>query len=214
MDEKLEKLIDEKVRPIVEEAMQKYLGVTVSEIEQDISDKIKKSPLIEFDIDTSIPFKQAKKSFKKKYINRLLQLNLGNVAEVARVSGLDRRSVHRLITELSIDPDKFRHILMRGAYVKRAEVKNIIESSVEHYKSALNPDKYSAFYEHVPKISEDIAKELPAAPLPIKEAERQWEKKFLAKALEENNHNISQTAKKIGIRFETLHRKLKSLGLI
>lgn len=214
MDEKLEKLIDAKVKPIVEEAMQKHLGVTVSEIEQDISDKIKKSPLLEFEIDTSVPFKQAKKNFKKKYINRLLQLNLGNVAEVARISGLDRRSVHRLISELDINPDRFRQVLVRGAYVKKAEVKNIIESSVEHYKSALNPDKYHAFYDHVPELSEDIAKELPESPLPIKDAEQEWEKKFLAKALEENNHNISKTAKKIGLRFETLHRKLKSLGLI
>lgn len=214
MDEKLERLIEQKVKPIVEEAMQKHLGITISEVEHDISDRIKKSPLIEFDIDISVPFKQAKRLFKKKYINRLLQLNLGNVAEVARISGLDRRSVHRLITELDIDPDRFRQVLMRGAYVKKAEVKNIIESSVEHYKSALNPEKYHQFYEHVPELSEDIARELPESPLPLKDAEKEWEKRFLSRALANNNHNISRTAKKIGLRFETLHRKLKSLGLI
>jgi len=211
--DQLEKMIDAKIKPLLEGAMQKHLGITVNEIEHDISDKLKKSPLLEFDINTSVPFKAAKKQFKRDYINRLLQLNLGNVAEVARVSGIDRRSVHRLITELGIDPDKFREVLLRSAYVKQAEVKNIIESSLENYKGVLNPEKYQTFYEHAPDLSKDIIRELPESPLPMKDAEKEWEKKFLQKALSENDNNISKTAKKIGLRFETLHRKLKSLGL-
>ena len=99
-EEELEKIIDKKVKPLVEEAMQKHLGITISEIEADISDKLKKAPLLEFEVDTKIPFKQAKKNFKKKYLTRLLQLNLGNVAEVARIARIDRRSIHRLIAEL------------------------------------------------------------------------------------------------------------------
>ena len=41
----LEKLIDAKVKPLLEEAMHKNLGVTVSEIELDITDRLK-SPLL------------------------------------------------------------------------------------------------------------------------------------------------------------------------
>ena len=48
----------------------------------------------------------------------------------------------------------------------------------------------------------------------MKDAEREFEKKYLKAALQENDNNISKTARKIGLRFETLHRKLKSLGLI
>lgn len=214
MAKKLETLISAKVKPIVEEAMQKYLGVTISEIENDISDRLKKSPLLEIEVDTSVPFKKAKREFKKKYIKRMLQLNLGNVAEVARISGIDRRSIHRLMSELGIDPEDFRRTLLRGAYVKQEEVKNIVEDSFEQYKSSLNPERYQTLYEHAPEISKDILKELPEKPVSLKEAEREFEKKYLARALEENDNNISRTARNIQLRFETLHRKLKSLGLV
>lgn len=214
MAKKLETLISAKVKPIVEEAMQKYLGVTISEIENDISDRLKKSPLLEIEVDTSVPFKKAKREFKKKYIKRMLQLNLGNVAEVARISGIDRRSIHRLMSELGIDPEDFRRTLLRGAYVKQEEVKNIVEDSFEQYKSSLNPERYQTLYEHAPEISKDILKELPEKPVSLKEAEREFEKKYLARALQENDNNISRTARNIQLRFETLHRKLKSLGLV
>lgn len=213
-DDKLEKMIEGKVKPIVEGAMQKYLGVTISEIEQDISDRLKKSPLLEFDVNTGLPFKEAKKQFKRAYIRRLLQLNLGNVAEVARIAGLDRRSIHRLMQELRVDADEFRRVLVRGSYVKQAEIKNIIESSLEQYRSVIHPEKYESFYDHAPDISKNIVKELPERPLPLKDAIRAFERKYLRKALEESNNNISRAAKRIGLRFETMHRKLKALGLI
>ena len=69
----LEEVVSAKVKPMVEEAMQKYLGVTIAEIESDISDRIKKSPMLE--ISTSIPFKKAKREFKKAYLARLLRIH-------------------------------------------------------------------------------------------------------------------------------------------
>ena len=48
----------------------------------------------------------------------------------------------------------------------------------------------------------------------FKQAEQEFEKSYINKALEENNSNISQTARKIGLRFETLHRKIRKLGII
>ena len=42
----------------------------------------------------------------------------------------------------------------------------------------------------------------------------EFEKRYLQKALIENNHNIAIVARKIKLRYETLHRKLRSLGLI
>lgn len=212
--EKLEKILDSKVKPIVEEAMQKHLGITINEIETDISDQLKKSPLLDIDIDTSIPFKEAKKNFKRKYITRLLQLNLGNISEVSRKAGIDRRSIHRLIRELDIDPEAYREILIRGTYIKQAEVKNIIESSLETYRNVLAPEKFESLYSHAPDISRNILRELPESILPLAESIKKFEKKYLSKALEENNHNISETARVIGLRFETLHRKLKSLKII
>ena len=207
----LERMVSLKIKPLIDQAMSSNLGITIPELNLDISDKIKKSPLLEFDIDTSIKFKTAKKLFKKQYIARLLQLHLGNIAEVARISKVDRRTIHRLIKELNIDIDKFREVLMRGEYVKRLAVQNIIESSLESYKDALNEQKYAAFYSIAPELSHNIVKELPDSPLSLKDAEKEFEDRYFKQALSDNSNNISMTARKIGLRFETLHRKLNGI---
>ena len=209
----LEKLIENKVKPMLEEAMQKNLGITVSELETDISDKLKRSSLLEFDIDTRLKFKDAKKKFKREYVAKLLQLNFGNVAEVAKIALVDRRSIHRIVAEMKIEVQKFRDMLQKGQYVKQLAVQDIIQESLEHYKTALNPTKYEALYKQAPSITKNIIKELPETPKNLKEAEKEFEKRYFEKALQENNENISKTARKIGLRFETLHRKLKSLGI-
>jgi DNA-binding NtrC family response regulator len=191
--------------------MHKYLGVTVSEIESDISDKLKKSPLLEFEVNAHLPFKTAKKLFKKQYIGRLLQLHFGNVAEVARLSGVDRRSIHRLISGLKVEIAKYRYL--KPEYVRQTAVQNIIESALETYKTALNREKFENLYRNATVLSKDIAKELPESPMTMKDAEREWERRYFETVLAQNKWNISATARKIGLRFETLHRKMKQLEI-
>ena len=207
----LEQALEARIKPVLESAMHKYLGVTVAEIEGDISDKLKR-PLLDFVIDTKIPFKKAKLFFRKAYFTRLLQMFLGNISEVARVSGLDRRSVHRLITRMKISVTKFREARM-PEYVRERAVKVIIEGVLDHYKTSFNPEKLEDMYEHIGEVSKDVVKEMPEKTLTFKEAEDEFERQYIKKALEENNNNISATAKKIGLRFETLHRKMKQLGI-
>lgn len=210
----LERTIDDRIKPMLDDAMQKFLGVTVGEIGKDISSKIKRSPVLDYDVDVTIPFKKAKILFKKYYISKLLRNHFGNVSEVARVAGLDRRSIHRLITSLSISIKQFRDELLRGDYVKQEEVRNIIETTLDEYKTSLNPERFAMLYKFAPVLSRDIASELPEAPLTLEEAEKEFEKKYFAKALSLFNKNISKTARAIDIRYETLHRKLKSLGIL
>ncbi len=209
----LELLVENKIKPLIKEAMQKNLGITVVELETNISSKLKKSALLEFSVDTSLGFKKAKKKFRKEYVTRLLKLNFGNVAEVARVALVDRRSIHRIVADIKSEVQRFRESLQHGDYVKQLAVQDIIENSLKNFKSALNPSKYEAFYKQAPVLSKNIAKELPEAPASLKEAEKDFEIRYLKKAIEENNFNISKTARKIGLRFETLHRKLKKLGI-
>jgi len=137
---------------------------------------------------------------------------LGNISEVARVSGLDRRSVHRLISRLKIDVEKLRQARM-PEYVRERAVKNIIEGVLETYKTSFNPEKFEDMYEHIGEVSKDVVKELPEKVLTFKDAEDEFERQYIKKALEENKNNISATAKKIGLRFETLHRKMKQLNI-
>ena len=201
----LERTIEEKVKPLVADAMQKYLGVTIQELEKDISQTLKR-PLIDSP-DVSIPFKKAKKLFKKAYLARLLQSKAGNVLEAAKAAGIDRRSIHRLIAEHHIQVDNFREPI---SYI-RQDVQHIIESAVHTYSSSLNPSKTKQFAKYVPVLTKDIVKVLPEQPLTLAEAEREFESQYFTKALALFNNNISQTARAIGLRFETLHRKLKQL---
>ena len=63
----LERVIQDKVKPLIDSSMQKFLGITIKELSTDISDRLKRTPLLDFKIDTSMLFKKAKKLFKKEY---------------------------------------------------------------------------------------------------------------------------------------------------
>lgn len=208
----LEKVIDARIRPLLDKAMHQYLGMTVSEIESELSDKLKKTPFFDFEILTSVSFKKAKKMFVKQYLTRLARMHCGNVAEIAAIAGIDRRSVHRLVNELRVNVHECRSD-GQFEYVKKSAVEGIIKEVITPYKSSINPSKFKAWYKQAPSLSADIVKELPDSDLNLKDAEREFEKRYLAQALEENNGNISATARKIGLRFETLHRKLKKQRL-
>ena len=211
--ETLDKVLKRKVEPLLDESMHKILGVTISEFGKDISDRIERNPLIAYDIDVAVPFKAAKKLFKKQFLTRMLQTNFGNISAVAKVTGLDRRSVHRAIKELSIGIKGIRRDMIKADYYRREAVGEILKGTLDTYKTVIRPGKLEDMYENVDKISSDIVKELPAIEMSWDEAEKMFEIQYFDKALKENKDNVSRTARKIGLRYETLHRKLKKLGL-
>jgi DNA-binding NtrC family response regulator len=211
--EELEEVLKKRVKPLLDSAMQRFIGAKVSDIETDIADKLMKSPLFEFEIDLNLGFKMAKKMFKRTYLIALLQKHLGNVSKVAEVAGIDRRSIHRMLIEMKLNPEKFRKEISKPEYLKEAAVKGIIEETLDSYKKVINPGRLEAMYKHVPDLTKDILKELPEAPMALKDAEHEFEKQFILRALKETKFNITQAAKRIGLRFETLHRKMKMLGM-
>lgn len=208
----LEKVLKKKIEPIVEEAMQKFLGVTINEMTGEITDRLD-APLWTFKIDTSIKFKIAKKLFKKDFITRLLKTHYGNVTDVAKILGLNRRSIHRQIKDLGVDIDACRKNLMSSNYFRKEVVDKMLRDTLDHYKSVIQPSALGKMYEGVGELSSDIVKELPTNEMTMKEAEHEFERRYLQVALEENNGNMTHTAKKIGLRYETLLRKLKDLGM-
>ncbi len=202
----LERTIDEKIKPLLDQAMHQYLGIKVVELEQDISSKLKHLD----EVDISIPFKKAKRLFKKAYLTRLLQHCSGNVAKASLIAGIDRRSIHRLITSLKIPIIDYREL---KTYARQDTVTNILESSVETYKSSLNPERIKQFYKIAPSLSKNILEQLPEQPKSFSDAEKEFERQYIEKAIKLFNNNLSKTAKAIGLRYEVLHRKKKSLGV-
>lgn len=208
MNPELEIILDNKIKPLVGGAVQKHLGVKLEAIQADISDRLKKQPFIDYPINTNVPFKKAKKAFKKYFLRKLLHLNSGNISDTAKQAGIDRRSVHRLLSQLRLDADKFRK---EQHYVKQQAVQQIIHETLDAYKPALHPGKFKQLYASASELSRDIAQALPEQALSLKQAEQEFEKAFLAQALAEHNGNISKTARAVGLTFEHAHRKIKAL---
>lgn len=204
---------DKDVEHIVSDAMHKVIGVDISELSKDISEKLEKSPLLDFTVDTDLKFKAAKKRFKQEFLRKLLRASHGNISLVAKRAGVDRRSIHRIVKNAGIDVSKIREEMIKPYEIKQRSVGHIIEDVVDHYRTVLHPEKVKKVYKEVGSVSRDILDELPERQMTLKNAEEEFEREYLRKAMEENNWNAAKTAKKIGLRYETLLRKLKGLGL-
>lgn len=212
--EKLEKTIKKQLAPVVEKTMHDVLGVTIDEINKDITTKLEKGALLDFPLDITVPYKQAKKQFKKHYLRKLLQIHYGNISEVAKQVGVDRRSIHRIVRETKLEVDVIRKEMAKAYEIRQHTIGHIIEDVLANYKRVIHPLKLSEAYRNVNMVSKTILENLPEEPMPLKQAEDEFEREYLQKALQENNFNVAIAAKKIGLRYETLHRKCKALGLL
>lgn len=209
----LERVMRKKVKPIIDHAMQRFLGVKIDELSEDISDKIESRPLLSYDVKTALSFKAAKKLFKKQFLTKIIQAHYGNISEVAKVTHLNRRSIHRAISQLGIDVETVRREMLRPTYFQREAVDNILRKTFDDYKKILHPDKLQQIYNHVPELTDDIIKEIPIREMTWKEAESQFEKQFISKILKQYNGNITRSAKKMKLRYETVIRKIKKLSI-
>ena len=209
----IEEQIEKKVKPILDRAMHRHLGITVDEIKSDMTDKLKKNPLLDLLIDYSKPYKEAEEDFKRQYVIKLLIKFFGNVSEVAKLSGLERRTIHRLIKRFHIHAAKIRREMAKIDYVKEMAVSDIIENTLDNYKAIINPERLESFYAHADELSKEIIKELPEEIITWKEAEEDFDKRYLSHVMQEEPSTV-KAAKRIKLRYETLHRKLKKLGLL
>lgn len=211
--ESLEIVMKERVEPIIDEAMRKYLGVKIDKINEDISDKIESTPLINFNINTTLPFKVAKKIFKKDFLVKIIQTHYCNISRVAEILDVNRRSLHRAIKDLDIDVLSLRSKMLNPIHYKQEMVDNVLRNVLDNYRSLLHPKKLQSVYDNVSKLSKNIAKELSGQELTLKEAEDLFEREYLSKAIKENEGNLTKTSKSIKLRYETLLRKIKKLGI-
>ncbi|MBU0469915.1 MAG: hypothetical protein KKA62_02530 [Nanoarchaeota archaeon] len=208
----LEEAIKEKVSSLLEKTMEKSWGITIPKIESDITDKLNNQQLNVY-ISTDLPFQEAKQKFKSEFLKNELRLHKGNISQMAKFLGLDRRSIHRVIKNLEIDLEDVRHHESSEKEYKEDIIRQTIQSALENYKEVIQPEKMEKIYEEVPSLSRNIARLLPHQHLTWKEAEKEFEKQFLAEVLKESNWNVAKAADKIEIRVETLHRKIKKLEL-
>ena len=208
----LEETLKEKVSPLLEETMEKNWGITIPKLGLDITDQLKK-PQLNIYIPLHSTFSKAKKKFKSEFLKRELKLHQGNISQLAKTLDVDRRSIHRTIKDLDINLGLVRSKIESKERYQETMIDQMIRSALEHYRDLIQPQQMEKIYEEVPSLSKSIAKFLPSQELTWKEAEQEFEKQFLQHSLEQNQWKVSATAQKVGIRAETLHRKIKKLGL-
>jgi len=206
----LEKVIKD-VQPMVREVMNKFLGISIIELDKDISEKIGRSPLMEFSIDINKPFKECKRLVKKTYLERVLRMNYGNISEVAKTLGIDRRSVHRIIKDAGIDVESIRFEMIKPYAIQQSTMNKIIENVLKNYKTVIHPDKLKNIYSHVDDVSNDILSEVPFQVPTLKQAEEEFEKQYIELILKATNNNLKLAATKSGLRYETFLRKRKKV---
>jgi len=207
----LEETIKEKISPLVESIMEKSWGVSIPKLGSDLTDKFK-NPQLDIYVPLDLSFQEAKKIFKKEFLKRELRINLGNISQLAKTLDLDRRSIHRAITDLKIDIKDLRIEEKALNKYKEAVIDKTIRSALSEYKNLIQPSKMQQFYDEVPHLSRNIAKFLPHQNMTWKEAEQDFERQFIRHALKDDT-SLVEIARKINIRPETLHRKIKKLGL-
>ncbi len=205
----LEGRMEERKRSI-EDIMHRYLGVTIKELNDDITSRLS-DPLLDFDVEEGLILKDAKKKFHRRFLLRSLTKHHGNVSAAAKEAKVDRRTLHRMINEAGIDAQQFR---ARSAqrYADEDAVNAVIETSLKKYEEIIHPSKLDVMYRNVTTVSRDILEHVPPeASLSLKEAEREFERRFLFRTLKKHDYRITKAAKALGIRYETLHRKLSYL---
>lgn len=212
----LEETIKEKVALLLEETMEKSWGIYVPQVQSDITDKLQNPLPAKFYITSSSSFQEAKRKFKTEFLKSQLQLHHGNISQLAKFVGLDRRSVHRAIKGLDIHLDRLDHA-DREKKVNESPQEKIIDQTIrftlDGYKDIIQPQKMEKIYQEVPALSRNLAKLLPYHHLTWKQAEREFEKQFLFQALREHSWKVAETARALKIQPETLHRKIVKLDL-
>jgi DNA-binding NtrC family response regulator len=208
----LEEALKDKVAPIIEGSMEKHWGMVIPKIEEDITDKLKQNTL-ELFIQWDLPFDEAKKRFKKDFFKRELLRHHGNVSQLAKFLGINRRSVHRVVKDLGITVAKTQPMEKYATIVHEDLIKKTIQGAIDQYKEVIKGEKIEKLYKDLPEISKSIASSLPHKEFTWKQAEVEFEREYFKHHLLLNNGSKTETARNTGLRIETVSRKLKKLGL-
>ena len=206
----LEDTIIEKVRPLIHDNIEKTWGLEIPKLEEDITSKLAKEHST-IPIQFTLPFNQALLAFKKEFLTREIRKH-HNISFLANLIGMSRRSIHRSIKELNINVDRLSKTEQKN-YFKEQEIYQSLRKTLLEYKTLFREEKMNALYETLPNLSKSLAQELPdQRPTTWKKAKEDFEKRYL-------KHHISLgdklkiVAKKIGIRPESLSRKIRNLNL-
>lgn len=206
----LEDTIIEKVRPLIHDNIEKTWGLAIPKLEDDITSKLAKEQTT-IPIRFSLNYIDALSAFKRDFFERELRKQ-HNISFLAKLLGVSRRNLHRSIKELGIDVEKKTKDEQKN-YFKEKEIYNSLREALLEYRSLFREEKMDELYNTLPNLSKTLAQELPEQEACTwKKAKRDFETRYLRHHIALGD-KLKVVAEKIGMRAESLSRKLKVLGL-
>lgn len=204
--EDVEKRVDPEV---IGRVLREAIGITIPELSEDLTSRLR-DPLLGFDIHPELPFKGAKRRFKEDYIRAALQRRFGNISEVARLLKLSRRTVHRLAEQTEVR--RMREDMAPARYFAEQDIGAAIGETMREYADVLHPSRLERLYEKVPQLSAELLRDAEYEPIPLEDALREFERRYLIAAVSRHGPVLKDVARKTGLRYETLLRKLRAVA--
>lgn len=193
----------EEIKPVLDNALQQFLGVKIDTISNEVLEKLSQNKL-HIDFNDEWTLDEAKNNFKKEYLILLLREFNGNISKASTISGIDRRTIHRLILQFNIDVDEYRNLPYEFSKTKVDNyIKFVVGDVLKHY--ALTEQKSDAVYDlPTDELVEKVKKPFPT----MDDAYEDYEKKFLGAVILKHDKILKDVCKQLNIARETLSRKL------
>ncbi|MBT7903698.1 hypothetical protein HN587_07580 [Candidatus Woesearchaeota archaeon] len=183
----------------------------------------------------------ARQRFENYFFKDQLRDNYGNISQVARQTGVNRRTIHRKVKEHGLEgfvdayrPQKDDELNLESqtkSLFDEQKVASALKQTLGDYKGSLHPNVYSPIEQNVSGLAKQLTTELNGQNYGItrdekissiysgiqtadfKEAKNQFEKEFIYGTLAETGFDKQKTAEYLDIDLRSLNRKISDLGI-
>lgn len=150
--------------------------------------------------DDEVELSVAKDNFRRSYLEMLLRYCKGNISKAAKVSGISRKHLYRLVDLEDINVDELRH-----NHDLEAHIVSSINTAVEGMES--NSYKFNK------RIMQDIIQAVPDSLPEFRDAEKSVERHYLKKAWDSCKGRIKEIARIAGRSERDIYKKVEEFGL-
>ncbi|MBT3408766.1 hypothetical protein HOK68_01540 [Candidatus Woesearchaeota archaeon] len=192
-----------QIKPVLDKALESFLGVKIDKISNEILEKLVKNNL-NIDFLDSWSLEEAKFNFKKDYLIKVLREFNGNISKASTISGIDRRTIHRLIIQFNIDIEEFRNLPYHFSKKKIDDYIKFVAGDVLKQYSLTEKKSELIYGLPTDELVKVIKKPFPK----MEDAYDFFEYKFLVAVILKNDKVLKDVCKQLKIARETLSRKI------
>ncbi len=189
------------VNSLVEKVLKKHVVTSIDGLADSIKEGIENRLFL--DINLGLPFNDAKRFFMRKYFEELMIISYGNVSKAAKISGLNRRHLHRLAKTLNLKPQQYRIAMQKPYNYLREDIMHVLDKKTDYQKS--NPKIYT-------KIADDFTKTLSSESKSFIQALKEFEKQYFT-SLIKRTKTLSEASRLSKLSQKTLKRRIDMFSI-